>query len=51
MKKVIMTMERANRLDMWHWGLFYKYEIRNGKAVFYYDERIKKREPNLVKPT
>lgn len=51
MKKITVTKERADRLDMWNLGLFYKYEIHNGKVVFYFDERRTKREPNLVKPT
>lgn len=51
MKKITVTKERADRLDMWNLGLFYNYEIHGNKVVFYFDERCTKREPNLVKPT
>lgn len=51
MKKITVTKERADRLDMWNLGLFYNYEIHGNKVVFYFDERRTKCEPNLVKPT
>lgn len=51
MKKITVTKERADRLDMWNLGLFYNYKIHGNKVVFYFDERRTKREPNLVKPT